>query len=167
MAAEKYLGAPSDEGEWWCDRHSEAIDMGPGVSFYIRCGEDGGNGPHLTCCYGLREDVCLDRVQAEAERILAEYQKPDRWHPEGRTLQGPLRKISIKRWRPLTEVLNEIQKSHSIRNHKAANVAAGKIVWSLEDTIYDCTGSTKMTARVIELVGMEALQKMYDETEVT
>ena len=98
MASEKYLGAPSDDGEWWCDKRSEATDMGPGVSFHIRCGEDGGNGPHITCCYGLREDVRLDRVQAEAERLLEEYQKPDEWHPEGRRLQGLLHKISLERW---------------------------------------------------------------------
>lgn len=27
MMAEKYLGAPSDAGEWWCDIGSKAKDM--------------------------------------------------------------------------------------------------------------------------------------------
>jgi hypothetical protein len=166
MASEKYLGAPSDSGEWWCDRSSTATDLGPGVSFSVRCGEDGGNGPHLICCYGLREDVRLDRVQAEAERILAEYQKPNSWHPEGRKLQGPLRMPPLMRWKTLDEELEEFRKSQSLRQSKAANLNAGKMIWSLRDILWDCMGSGAMVARAIELAGIEKIQEIYDSVGV-
>jgi len=166
MSSEKYLGTPSDEGEWWCDLPSTATDLGPGVSFYVRCGEDGGNGPHLICCYGLREDVRLDRIQAEAERILADYQKPNRWYPDGRQLQGPLQAPRPEQWPTLEQVIAKIRDSRGLTGYKIANIGAGKMVWSLRDIVWSCAGSQSMTDRVIELVGIEEIQEIYDSMEV-
>lgn len=171
----KYLGAATDPGEWWCDRGSEADDLGPGVSFTVRCGEDGGNGPHVTCCYGLRQDVRLDRVQAEAERILEEYQRPDRRHPDGRKLQGPLRPIQVEKWRTLEDVMKrlpgamvgykKINIDPEIQVRRFGKVSPDQMIWKLEDMVESVTGSPTMCARVVELVGMAALQKMYDALE--
>jgi len=166
MSSEKYLGTPSDEGEWWCDLPSTATDLGPGVSFYVRCGEDGGNGPHLICCYGLREDVRLDRIQAEAERILADYQKPNRWYPDGRQLQGPLQAPRPEQWPTLESVLDSLRRPASIAGYKVINNDAGKMMWSLRDIVWSCAGSQSMTDRVIELVGIEEIQEIYDSMEV-
>lgn len=165
---EKYLGGASDPGEWWCDLSSEAKDLGPGVSFSIRCGEDGGNGPHLICCYGLREDVRMDRVLVEAERILGEYQKPDAWHPKGRKLQGELRAPKLTQWRTLEGILASMAdpKSHALRAKKASNVQHGTMIRSLHDIVYDHTGSVAMADRVIELAGLERIQAIYDACEV-
>ena len=159
----KYLGAATDPGEWWCDISSTATDLGPGVSFSVRCGEDGGNGPRLICCYGLREDVDLSAVRREAEKIVAKYQMPDQWYPNGRKLQGPLLMPKIEKWPTLDMVLSTIEESYSIRSSKSVNQRFGKMVWSLENIVRNCTGSGEMCMRVIELVGIEAIQEMYDE----
>jgi hypothetical protein len=164
MASEKYLGAPSDSGEWWCDRSSEAKDLGPGVSFTVRCGEDGGNGSHLICCYGLREDVRMDRVLAETNRILEEYQKPDKWHRDGQKLQGPLREPTLEKWRSLEDVVSRLP--FAWERYKPANVAAGRMVWSIEHCVDSVCGSMVMASRVIELVGPEKIQAMYDSAEM-
>lgn len=162
----KYLGAATEDGEWWHDRGSEATDLGPGVKFSIRCAEDGGNGPHVVKCKGLKEDVRIDRIRAEAERLLAEYQKPTEEYPDGRALQGALQMPTLDCWRSLDEVLDRLRGSWSLRGSKHANLAAGKMVWSLEDILWDCTGYMPMTERVIELAGIKKIQEIYDSVEV-
>ncbi|MCK9569647.1 hypothetical protein M0R72_11960 [Candidatus Pacearchaeota archaeon] len=158
----KYIGAATDPGEWWCDKDSKANDLGPGVSFAVRCGEDGGNGPHLICCYGLREDVQMDRVLVETNRILAEYQKPDTWHLEGRTLQGPLHAPKLEKWRSLEDVLAEFKKH--VAEHQEYGRGMCHEWWRVEsirnDILWSVTGSYAMANRVIENAGIDALQEI-------
>jgi len=158
----KYTGAATDPGEWWCDKSSEANDLGPGVSFTVRCGEDGGSGPHLICCYGLREDVRMDRVLAETERILAEYQTPDTWHREGRTVQGPLHVPKIEKWDSLEDVIIKFRKY--VAEHQEYGRGMCHEWWRVEsirnDILWSVTGSFAMADRVIENARIDALQEI-------
>jgi len=161
MGSCKYLGAPSDPGEWWCDCSSEAEDLGPGVCFSLRVGEDGGDGPHLVCCYGLREDVILDRVVAEAGRLAAKYQQPTNNHPTGRRLQGPIHVPSVGMWRSLDDILAMLPEC--MARLKRINSIVGRGAWTARNAVDNCTGYGAMSARVIELMGgQEALAKMWE-----
>lgn len=163
----KYLGAATDDGEYWNDRSSKANDLGPGVSFTVRVAEDGGHGPHLICCYGLREDVNLPAVIAEAERIIAAYQIEDpARYPNGRKLQGQLHLPTLAMWPALEDVLQTIRESRSICQYKKANLRAGGMVWSIESIIYACTGAGAMVQRVIESAGLDKIQAIYDEVSI-
>lgn len=154
----KYLGAATDSGEWWCDLDSVAEDLGPGVSFSVRCGEDGGTGPHLICCYGIREDARLDRVRAEAERLVAQYQKPDRWHPEGRSLQGALKAPRLEQWESLDSIIQRV-KTH-IAKDRAYGRGMCREWWKIEhvrnDILWSSIGSMRTVDRLIERVGIHA-----------
>jgi len=158
----KYLGAATDCGEYWEDWNSEAKDLGPGVSFTVRCAEDGGKGPHLICCYGLQNDVNLEAVAREAERIITAYKAHDTVRfPNGRPIQGPLRPPRPEYWPTLEEVL--VLFRESVPRHKATNQRMGRMVWSIRDVVWDVTGSGAMTDRVIERVGMAELERIYEE----
>ena len=159
----KYLGAATDPGEWWCHKSSEAADMGPGVSFGACLGEDHGTGPYIFAHYGLREDVNLPAVHKELDRLVAEYKKPDKYHREGRRVQGPTSYPKLEDWRTLSDVLENIRTSHSLRKYKQINQDFGKIIWPLRTIVESCCGSYAMADRVIELAGIDTIKAMYDE----
>jgi len=157
----KYIGAATDPGEWWSDKRSAADDLGPGVSFTVRCGEDGGDGPRLILCYGLREDVKIKNVEKEAQRIIAEYQKPDRWNRNGGTLQGALHAPRLEQWPTREDVITQFEK-HVIAHHEYARSTCRQW-WRIEDVmdiLWAVTGSGAMAERVVELIGMRDLRKM-------
>ena len=140
MGAEKYLGGASDPGEWWRDMPSEAEDLGPGVSFYLRVACDEQLPPRIIIFYGLREDVCLDKVIVEANRLISLYKK------EGRKVFGELVTPRLEQWKSLEEVLSMVQG------------IAGENHGNVPETLWWVTGSGEMVKRIISLVGIETLQ---------
>jgi len=147
----RYLGAATDPGEWWTDRKSEAEDLGPGVVFYLRVACDGHIAPRIGVAYGLREDVDLLRVAAEAERLIEAYLAED----ENHKVYGDLIPPTLDLWRSLDEVLARVKESDR-------DIA----VWGIDSILFSVTGSKAMSDRVIERVGLETLLGLVCAEEV-
>ena len=144
----KYLGDPSDPGEWWCDLDSSATDMGPGVSFSIRVASDDMRPPFLLGCYGLQSDVVMERVQAEADRMIGEY----RSRPSKRTY-GDLPPVRREQFQDLRQILNR---------YAAAAVSPpwGIHPRTIRGTLLDVVGSCAVVDRIIEIVSVGALESL-------
>lgn len=155
MKSMKYMGAPTDDGEWWSDRRSNAVDLGPAVAFTVRVADDEHTRPHLIHCYGLREDVVLERVIAEAERIVDEYKRI-----EGRQVYGDLKTPTLERWRSIEDVMILFRKAVAKRHAEGMKVGGWWSPDGIREILFDCTGSYLMAQRVVERVGIETLREI-------
>jgi hypothetical protein len=136
------LGAATDDGEWWSDKESKTDDLGQAVSFSVRVASDERKLPEVILCYGFQEDVNLERVTAEAERIVVAYKD------KGGHVYGDLIPPTLDQWKSVQGVITSVRR---VSEERRANMSSSDS--EIRSIIMWCTGHIAMVERLIALSG--------------